>query len=157
MDEILDLPEIHIPEKTLELYKLLAKCNLVDFFEEFADDEINDDSLKLMDPEKQSFWGIVPKILKKSGQLLRFHHELTVYRQNCDAKEKQEGICEPIEEPLFYSNFNKYTVSIFVKNICFSDETAKNMNELQVILEPTGSGSWEHHKIHDLDYVSCCI
>lgn len=99
-----EIIEVHIPENTVELYKILSKCKLLDTFDDFLKEEFNDDSLKILDPENQAFWHIIPKIIPKAGEQLRFYHAL------CDRKTGDDYDSGDNFQD-YYNSFNANTVS----------------------------------------------
>lgn len=109
---IMELHEIvEVPQNTTELYKLLAKCSIVELFQNFVDEEFDDDSLHMLDPEKECFWHIIPKIVTKAGAQLRFYNELMKFQQ--ESARKDDNYDDDDEPQAFYNSFNDKTVSIF--------------------------------------------
>lgn len=114
---------LQIPENTLELFKLLSKCSLAEYFNAFIEEEFNDDSLRMLDPEKMSFWNTIPKIVTKVGAQLRLHHELSLLLEG--SQEADEANDDDIPQE-FYKSFNENIVSIFlflfgtVRTYCFA-------------------------------------
>lgn len=117
MAEILDLVEpgvVEIPENTAELYKILAKCNLVELFQNFIEEELNDDSLPILNSDKECFWKIIPKIVQKAGAQLRVYNEITQFNKNTEGIAQnmpKDEYCDQTQK--YYNAFNETIVSIF--------------------------------------------
>lgn len=141
MTEIGDIVEhgvVEIPENTAELYKILAKCNLVEFFPKFMEEELNDDSLPILNSDKECFWKIIPKIVQKAGAQLRVYNEITQFNKN------SEGVGQNMQKDEYYDQTQKY-YNAFNETIVSTFFLFRN-KILRLQLVTCGLGKW-----------NCCI
>lgn len=121
-DVMEELDEVVVPKGTLELYKLLASCNLLEKFEEFINESFDDEAIALIDPNNLS---ALDEILKKGAQikfkaaLIKFQASLKTNTPDAKDSGNEDASKDEAkqETQMFYKAFNKFQVSFVCVNV----------------------------------------
>lgn len=148
IQNITDLPQIEITEGTVNLYRLLVSCNMIMYFDKFVSEGFQDDSIEQLDPDKRSFWDIIPKIITKVGDQIRFEAALKECKEKMKAQENvveaQENVEEEDEQDLIYTPFNDHEVCnfYFIYKIYFKKYIFGYGNVTGVFVDPWCMLQW---------------
>lgn len=112
-----ELETIDVTPNTKHLYVLLCQCNLVDKFNYFVEEDVDDQVLSKLDPNGKNFTLLTAKLHLNLGSTIKFQEALTAFQKEMRTLEKEETIGQGVKnkvETKYYKAFNHHLVSIFV-------------------------------------------
>lgn len=93
-----ELETIDVTPNTKHLYVLLCQCNLVDKFNFFVEEDVDDQVLSKLDPNGKNFTLLTTKLHLNLGSTMKFQEALTGFQEEMRTTlEKEETIGQAVK------------------------------------------------------------